>query len=156
MKLTTATIQYKCVKNKTCISDKHLIPMKNMCPNLHCKRPNSLSTHGHNCWLVIPIVLLIYSILDEKRGLACAIILKYSVYEENKHECVFNGSQLAKMKKSIPDMSLPITAIKCIGMKHHHHHHHHHPSAAEQATTRFLHARRSSANVAICCSCIAP
>ena len=36
------------------------------------------------------------------------------------------------------------------------HHHHHHPSAAEQAITRFLHARRSSANAAICCSCIAP
>ena len=33
---------------------------------------------------------------------------------------------------------------------------HHHPSAAEQATTRFLHAQRSSANAAICCSCIAP
>ena len=32
------------------------------------------------------------------------------------------------------------------------HHHHHHPSAAEQATTRFLHARRSSANAEICCS----
>ena len=34
--------------------------------------------------------------------------------------------------------------------------HHHHPSAAEQATTRFLHAQRSSANAAIYCSCIAP
>ena len=34
------------------------------------------------------------------------------------------------------------------------HHHHHHPSAAEQATTRFLHARRSSANAATLCSCI--
>ena len=34
--------------------------------------------------------------------------------------------------------------------------HHHHPPVAEQATTRFLHALRSSPNAAICCSCIAP
>ena len=34
--------------------------------------------------------------------------------------------------------------------------HHHHPSAAKQATTRFLHAQRSSARAAICSSCFVP
>ena len=35
------------------------------------------------------------------------IISIYFTTEESPSSCLFNGSQLAKMEKSIPDMSLP-------------------------------------------------